>query len=133
MKKSNATHAEIFAWLEAQGAAKGVVSFSGGNDEGSVNSIELLAEDGSKIAEKEEVYIGQKYNPATKNYDYEREATAEEKVLQAMAAPVYAKYGGFAGEFSVSGTVEFDVATKKVKMSGDTEVSQYEPFEEELD
>lgn len=38
---------EVFALLAAKGAAKAVVHFSGGNDEGGVDGIELLDKDGN--------------------------------------------------------------------------------------
>lgn len=47
-----------------------------------------------------------------------------------MEGPIYEEYGGFAGDFSVSGRVTWDAETGTVSMSG--EESEYVPFEKEF-
>lgn len=96
------TREELFAELRRQGVAKVQVEFSGGGDEGGVDVILLLDSEGKIIRKLEEYY--DKPHP-------------DSDLSQSLAAPVYSRYGGFAGDFSVRGTVEWDVADGMVTMN----------------
>lgn len=117
-EQQNMTRDEAFLTLEEMGAVKALVHFSGGNDEGGSDYIQILLGDGEKKDIHEYVWGDSKQ-------------TAEETELAvALAEPVYGAYGSFAGDFSVSGVVEWDVAKREVKMSG--EEQEWVPVEERL-
>jgi hypothetical protein len=123
------TRQEIFNALSLLGAAKAVVSFSGGGDEGSVESIALIGPDGKKIKTLKEAYLPHTWDPATRTWKQEREYTEEEALVNALCDPVDERYGSFAGDFYVSGECVWDVASRKVRMSGEEKVMS--PFEED--
>jgi hypothetical protein len=123
---------EIWAALEKKNAAKAVVHFSGGNDEGGVGNIFLLDVNGKKIEELQEEYVSSEYNAKTGQYEEKEKKTENGLLADALSAPVYSKYGSFAGEFYVSGTITYDVKERKIKNSGREEVSHNEEFDKEL-
>lgn len=90
------TRNEVFTELEKQGITCVTVLFSGGNDEGGCDGITATKADGTTIDLPENDDLG-----------------------EALVTPIYDKYYGFAGEFSVNGTLIWDVSSKTVKMSGD--------------
>ncbi len=65
-----------------------------------------------------------------------RELTGNEKsemsLAQALSAPVYDRYSSFAGEFSVSGEIVWEVGTQRVYMKGEESVDHYEDIGMEL-
>jgi hypothetical protein len=105
---------EIFTALEEMGAVKAMVYFSGGHDEGGADRIEIVLGDG----ERKEIY----------EYKFDGKEQTEEEIRLAvsLAAPVYKEYGSFAGEFSVSGDIEWNVPDRKAYMSG--EEQDWHPF-----
>jgi hypothetical protein len=104
------TQAEAFDELRRREVAKAIVDFSGGNDEGGVDSIVLLDKDENEVGTVSELWI------------HDRELTDDEfnedQLARALAGPVYAEYGGFAGDFSAAGTVTWSVADRDVVMRG---------------
>ena len=85
------------------------VVYSGGYDEGSVNEIEVIAEDGSCIQlESDEDFLW--------NY---------------LASAVYAEYGGFGDIPDTSGTVRFTTETGKIRLNGVRTIT--EDFDEEIE
>jgi len=117
---------EIWAELEKRKVAKVQVDYSGGNDEGGVNDITLFDKDGKVMGRLEEEYIAEEYNPKTNKWERTKEPSADSKLAEGLGAPVYAKYYTFAGEFYVNGQVIYDVANRKIDMSGQREVTHYE-------
>lgn len=99
-----------FAELRARGAATAVVGFDGGNDEGGPHSIKLLDANGSEIADLDPYpdYV-------ERNGRWEPD-TPDGKLAEALAAPIEAQYGSFAGDFYVSGKLTWDVTTGAVVM-----------------
>jgi hypothetical protein len=122
----------MFAELRRRGVAKVVVEFSGGGDEGGVNDITLYNADGGEIGKLEEDYGGSTYNSKTGQWEPINPPNPDTKLVEALVAPVYDRYGSFAGEFYVSGTVEYDVANEKVKMPYRESVETWEDHEEDL-
>jgi hypothetical protein len=139
------TKHEVFAELKRLGAAKAVVEFSGGNDEGGVDDIALLDADGKQIDVELSDHVHEerdytKSGPANgyrghptgrwiKGYGTDViEATPEEKRLaqlsSALVAPVDEEYGSFAGDFSVQGTVTWDAVAQTAKMGKSEQVWQ---------
>ena len=131
---SHFTSDAAFAELHRRGITSATVEFSGGNDEGGADRIIGQKADGTTVPLRaydsvdiyEDRHTG-KYLVAGRGA---REATSEEITAHALAealeAPVYANWGGFGGQFYVSGTVTWDVASGKV-----TEESEHEYDEDE--
>ena len=104
----------VYDELEKRGVIVASVSFSGGGDEGGADDIILTHKDGhtSELDPYQYGTCGDDYNLVT-----------------ALAEPLYEKYGGFAGEFHVSGTLVYDVVGRTKKMSGYESVEHEEYFE----
>jgi hypothetical protein len=126
------TKNEIFEELKKRGAAKAIVTFSGGGDEGGVNCIDLFDASSKNIGSLDENFEAEKWNPETKRMEPVENIPMDGKLANALGKPVYDKYGGFAGEFYVSGEIIYDVAASSIKINGTEEVSHGESFEEEL-
>lgn len=114
----------IFAELRKRGITKVVVSFSGGNDEGGADGVVGHTADGTEVVFDEPgVYTnwqdqgkylvgwGENARPATE------EELKQQQLLDVLEAPIYAEYGSFAGDFSVYGTLTWDVEAGTVIMS----------------
>lgn len=111
------TRQKVWDIMADMGAIKASVNFSGGHDEGGVDSITITLGDGSHRHLSE----------------WPKENDEKDALLVKYACePVYEQWYGFAGEFSVHGTVVWDAATQKVHMSGDETVESYESFEREV-
>lgn len=129
--QSTLTRGQMFTRLHELGAAKVVVEFSGGGDEGGVDNITLYDGEGNELPIKlEENYSGSRWDgvrfvPVEPN-------TPNNELAAALAAPVNERYGSFAGEFYVSGTVDYDVVAGTVKMNKSERVESYEDSEEDL-
>jgi hypothetical protein len=106
----------MFAELRKRGAAKAVVEFGGGGDDGGVENIQLLSETGFPICTLEP-WGGE---------------GVEKELAAALSKPVYDKYYSFAGEFYVNGTIEYDVEKETVIMSGKESEEVWNDFEETL-
>ncbi|MEO6159053.1 MAG: DUF6878 family protein [Ilumatobacteraceae bacterium] len=131
----------LFRTLSAKGITKVVIHFSGGNDEGGADSALATMTDGSEQSLPDQYSVHQDWQ--TKQwvtYDEktraQRPATAEEQAAavlsQALEQPIYDRWGSFAGEFSVDGTLTWDVLAQSVKLDGQESVEHYESFEDEL-
>lgn len=107
------TREEVFSILAEQGVKSVIVRYSGGNDSGGVECITLHYTDGSQKSLKEywqqtEYVIGKGWKPIGP------EPKPEEALSKALAAPVYARWGSFAGEFYVDGTILWDTVARTV-------------------
>ena len=116
---------EIFAELEKQNIVTVTIEFSGGGDEGGCESIIAIDEDGKEVTWDESYGT---YNSVTHSYDY----TPEEKLRSSLCQPVYQKYGGFAFEGSVHGTLTWNVKDKIVRINGQESVESWDDFDEEV-
>lgn len=133
---------QVFAHMNANGIAKIVVSFSGGNDEGGADGMTAHLTNGTtkemqpgEIAYQEwpeNSWVVHDYDQAT-HTSTKRPATPEEIALtelnEALEGPIYDTYGGFAGEFHVSGVLTWDAAARTAKMTGEESSEVSEPFE----
>lgn len=104
---------ETFNLMRACGITKAVVEFSGGNDEGGPDDIEVTREGANEPSELP-AYYGSRDGSGTR----------EEQLADLLARPVYAEYGTFAGEFYVHGRVVWDLEARTVRMTGDEDVPQ---------
>lgn len=126
-------NAEVFEKLRKMGAARAVVEFSGGNDEGGADGIVLYDAGGEAIGELDDVPPGTRWDPEENRFvevTATPERRAEVDLAETLEAPVYAEFGSFAGDFSVGGRVTWDAQKGTVTMSG--EESQYVPFEKDF-
>lgn len=135
--------------LRSRGVATVVIHFSGGNDSGGADSMEPTDADGNPVElPNSSAHQGTEYNNATGRWEpgpwtvYERgsdgrpvkrDATDEEilwgKVTKVLEAPIYDRWGSFAGEFDVDGTLTWDVATGTHKLKGQESVTSWQSFE----
>ena len=106
------TKRRVFALLAARGATKAVLSYNGGNDEGGVDQISLHIP--TAEGEFKEVDLPCHWN-----------AQGDDRELaELLEAPVDAKYGSWAGDFSAYGTLTWDRIAGTVIMD-DYEQSEY--------
>jgi hypothetical protein len=145
---SDADLRNVMQTLRSAGVATVRMEFSGGNDEGGVDGVEYLDAEGNKVdLPTSNAYKTEKWNPETRTYgpatwqvycrhadgsSGHRPATAEEvkwaEVGAALEYPVYDRWGSFAGEFHVYGTLTWDVATGKHTLSGQESHEVWEDF-----
>jgi hypothetical protein len=112
------TKNRVFALLKARNATKAVLRYNGGNDEGGVDEITLFVPNVN--GEIDEVDFPCAWN-----------APGEDRELsELLEAPVDAKYGTWAGDFSAYGTLTWDVEAGTVVMD-DYEQSEYSNTREE--
>ena len=122
--------------------------FSGGNDSGGFDHIYLADKDKKEITilpkDKEDFLIYSdkssiRYYKENKEYSvfesksFERFDLTDNNILETilLSSGCLDEWGSFAGEFTVNGTVEFDVFTGKWNCSGSESVEQYENFDRE--
>ena len=123
----------VFTALQTKNVAKALVHFSGGGDEGGVNSIELVDSTGKIIETLNEYYEGaMQWDSNANKWIESAPPTDEQKLSRDLCCPVYEQYHSFAGEFYVNGTVIWDVKTRKVTNEGIEEVRSDESFSEEI-
>lgn len=104
----------IWRYLKKNGFSELTLSFSGGNDNGSIDGCELRRSDGSSV-----------------NVDFYSDLLGELKVvLEQAAEPIYDRYGSFAGDYSVSGTLQYVLKDHSVLLSGYE--TEYIPFDVDL-
>jgi hypothetical protein len=156
------TRQQVFAELRRRGISKVVCGFSGGNDEGGVDSMEATDGEGNIVEGflSRETYVHRTYSegdqvfedgtsvpkgvwvvhvpdaPKVKHPRWGsdvipvRRATEEEvsdsSLTEALEEPCHSRYGSFAGDFYVSGTYTWDVATGQVVADWNEQVSHYE-------
>jgi hypothetical protein len=113
--------ANVFQHLRNLNIHRVDVDFSGGGDEGGPEAISITTLDGKT----------HQISP----YSYTKEISQENiitnaDVIESLSGPIYEKYGTFAGEFYVNGTLVWDVGARNVYMQGQESNTVYEPFEE---
>lgn len=125
--------------LKDMGIVKCVMDFSGGNDEGAINSAVVTRTDGTEESNPpflEREFLRRTWDADTQTWGYADDVTEEQKAHNELAelfeAPVYDAYGSFAGDFYVEGTLTYDVTAGTVTLSGYEEVRQDEEFERSL-
>jgi hypothetical protein len=130
---------DVYEAVRALGAARVEASFSGGNDEGGYDGVSFFGADGARLELgdfnpwREVSHKGRdewdqtagRYVKVPPKPETERTLVADtlEKVLDD-------RYGSFAGEFYVRGTVTIDAAARKTVLQGETETPSSEDFEE---
>jgi hypothetical protein len=107
---------QVFAELAGRGIHTASVEFAGGNDEGHAENIELLDAKGEAIEHAIHVH-----------HDAD-DAQNDIALSQALQQPIYDRWCGFDGDFSVSGSCIWRVPERKVKL--DYTESEYVPHTE---
>jgi hypothetical protein len=92
------TREETFNELVRCNVVKVEIEFSGGNDEGGADSVELINPAGAKTQLR---------------YEY---GANDNSLYEALCGPLD-RWGSFAGEFYVNGTITWDVPIRKVFLS----------------
>jgi len=125
--------ARVFELLRKKSATQAVLEFSGGNDEGGVNSIVLtiaLANGETTEQDLEIWYCGGYRVLGIGQYERMSEWENEDQELsELLQGPVDEKYGTWAGDFSAYGTLVYDVETETVTMNEEVQ-SGYESSSE---
>lgn len=106
---------KAFRLLSARGAVSAVATFSGGGDEGGVDDITLKMPDGTEVA-LERHWADWRND---KQVPFTAQQEADNELWETLETPVEDKYGSFAGDFHVYGSVTYDVSAKTVAMTGD--------------
>ncbi len=116
-----------FDRLRKRGATKALVEFSGGNDEGGVNGIEIVYP-GDKPNEQLEVY----YDGAQMEYvdgqwrqKPQEKATEDQELSLILQRPVDDRFGSWAGEFEAYGTLTWYVEAEGDHAAGTCQMDQY--------
>jgi hypothetical protein len=112
---------EAFDRLKKFGVATAVVHYSGGNDDGGAEGISTVMADGTS-GEIKQHYLEWQHVPGkgmVQPNGYPEEVREEAELADLLVAPVYRRWGSFAGEFYVSGEVIWDVTKHKVTFSDD--------------
>jgi hypothetical protein len=103
------TKVQALQMLKTLNCTKVVILYNGGNDEGHIENITFHKEDGTT----EQVY--EEYN---------------DEFHQVLCSPIYDKYGSFDGDYSVNGTLIWDVKAGTITDEGDETIPTTKPFSE---
>lgn len=107
MRDDQVDKAAAFNLMRVLGIAIARVYFSGGNDEGGVDAINVVAQDGDTFD----------LSP----YGEEGDKGA---LVELLGRPVYAEYGGFNDEPYVDGVLTWSLGAGTVKMTGDEQYTE---------
>lgn len=105
---------QVFDTLERLGVARVCVEYSGGHDEGGVDSISCLNSAGEKLEiGLPEWVVETSWNDDKQSYEA-KELSETEQLYIALCEPVCLRWGGFAGEFHVHGRLTWDVESREI-------------------
>jgi uncharacterized protein DUF6878 len=110
------TRADVFAELAERGVHTARVEFAGGNDEGHAENIELLDAEDKAIEHSIKIYYG---TDGAQN---------DIALSEALQQPIYDRWCGFDGDFSVWGNCIWRVPERRVEL--DYSESEYVPHTE---
>ena len=102
---------QVFDKLAAEGFNKVEVEFSGGGDEGGVDNIAFYKDD-------------------CLDSEMDGYGADDDPLGSALAQPVYDRYGGFGFEGGVSGTLIWDIDSRRLSINGNKQ--HYLEFSEDL-
>lgn len=128
---------QVLQKLRSQGIARVEASFSGGNDEGGIDSMTFFDADGNEVEAPVRPHVYRVYTQGRSelrggDWNNPRLATTEEVaqnlVYKVLEAPVYDKYYTFAGEFYVDGTLTWDITKGTNEMHGSESYTEWASF-----
>lgn len=131
-KDHQPTPAQALEMLKAVGVSRVNLRFYGGHDSGDVEEVTVEIDDpGSKgfhLFRYDDLF-GDHDIGYTKTDDERPHGWTQSKIRlkDALADPIWSKYGSFAGDYSVSGNLVYDCVNNTVKLSG--EESSWESFD----
>lgn len=121
------TPAQALEMLKAVGVSRVNLRFYGGHDSGDVEEVTVEIDDPG---------ITFRYDDLFGDHDIGHTKTDDERphsfspnlirLKDALADPIWSKYGSFAGDYSVSGNLVYDCVNNTVKLSG--EESSWDSF-----
>lgn len=110
--------AKLLDQIREAGAVRLAAGYSGGNDEGGVNDVELFDADGNKM-ESPEGWIERDPRPDDPEYRVRNGKVSEYHPLwEAADQMLSTEFGSWAGEFSAYGTLFADTRDGKVWREG---------------
>ena len=127
MKEHMPTPGQALEMLKAVGVSRVNLRFYGGHDSGDVEEVTVEIDDPGITFQYDELFGD--HDIGYRKEDHEREHSFTRSVIRlkdALADPIWSKYGSFAGDFSVSGNLVYDCVKSTVELSG--EESSWESF-----
>ena len=123
---------DTFDALKQRGAVMAIVHFEGGGDQGDITAITLYDADNNEVGtvSRSENYPRIIYGQGKFQMFWDKAPTADDILWMSLAEPIDNKYGSFAGNYSVSGVVEYDTRDETVILRGTETVE--EDFSEDL-
>jgi hypothetical protein len=106
---SYAAEPTVWTALSALGVVSATVEFSGGNDEGGADRVMVQFTGGQQPDLLSALDGGEPL----------ADQTALRALIRKLEEPVYYRYGGFAGEFYVSGSIRWSVPDRTVEYTGE--------------
>ena len=124
----------VFTLLRQKSATKAVVEYSGGNDEGGVNSIILTIQLANGELEERDFLVwycgGYQYLGGGGYKRLNEWENEDQELSELLQGPVDEKYGSWAGDFSAYGELIWDVEGGTVVLEDNVQ-SEYEHSTEE--
>ena len=121
------TTAEALGMLKAVGVSRVNLRFYGGHDSGDVEEVTVEIDDPGITFQYDELFgdhdIGHTKTDDERPHSF---TTAKIRLKDALADPIWSKYGSFAGDYSVSGNLVYDCVKSTVELSG--EESSWDSF-----
>lgn len=107
----------LFEQMRLLGAAKLEADYSGGNDEGGVGSIRLIAADGTNL-DGFDMWTTRKPKKGEQAYSHDGLIHEPHPLYEAADEVLSLEFGTWAGEFEAYGTLYADASTRKVWREG---------------
>ena len=105
---------KLYKKLESMNISKVVVSYEGGDDDGSITGITY-------------------FDNSNNNVSLSTDDPMVEALEKELSNPIYDKYGSFCGDFFVNGTLTYNVSEQKELWDEDLDYEEEEEEEEEED
>jgi hypothetical protein len=127
-------HERTIELLRKQGATSAVLHFEGGHDEGNVQSITLILEDGSE-RDMPTWYCGgyfleQNADGGRDEIPLSQPANEDEELADLLEGPINARFGSWGDVPSTCGTLTWDVGEGTVQFDFVQETYERHTFEE---
>ena len=126
-KDHTPTPGQALEMLKVVGVSRVNLRFYGGHDSGDVEDVTVEIDEPGITFQYDELFGDHDIGYAKK--DDERPhgfTTSVIRLKDALADPIWSKYGSFAGDYSVSGNLVYDCVKGTIEMSG--EESSWESF-----
>ena len=115
----------LFDLMAQHGASKLEASYSGGNDEGGVGSLQLLDAAGEKL-ETPEMWITRTPKEGERAYHHDGLIHEYHPLYEAVDNVLSLEFGTWAGDFNAYGTLYADATTREVRREGSISHEEYD-------